>query len=104
MTSLDRRMGKGEDSDTGAFVDLFDSASRGPVEESESLEQADAIRRAVDNLPEQTRQVVLLVYFQGLKYREAAQALGVPVGTVKSRLHGAIQKLGEVLASSREER
>jgi RNA polymerase sigma-70 factor (ECF subfamily) len=102
MASLDRRMGKNEESDTGAFVDLFDSPDRGPVEESENLERADEIRRAVDDLPEQTRQVVLLVYFQGLKYREAAHALGIPVGTVKSRLHGAIQKLGEVLTLAHE--
>jgi len=104
MASLDRRMGKDEESETGAFVELFDNPCRGPVEETENNEQADEIRRAVDGLPEQTRQVVLLVYFQGLKYREAAHALGIPVGTVKSRLHGAIQKLGEVLASARESR
>jgi len=102
MASLDRRMGKDDESETGAFIELFDSPYRGPVEETESLEQADEIRRAVDDLPEQTRQVVLLVYFQGLKYREAAHALGIPVGTVKSRLHGAIQKLGEALASAHE--
>ena len=35
---------------------------------------------------------VNLVYYQGLKYREAAEALKVPVGTVKSRLHTAITK------------
>ena len=75
---------------------------RGPVEESENHEQAGEIRRAVDDLPEQMRQVVLLVYFQGLKYREAAHALGIPVGTVKSRLHGAVQKLGEVLTLAHE--
>jgi RNA polymerase sigma-70 factor (ECF subfamily) len=98
MTSLDRRMGSDEESDTGAFVDLFDSHHRGPVEETEKHERADEVRRAVDELPEQTRQVVLLIYFQGLKYREAAHALGIPVGTVKSRLHGGIHKLGEALA------
>ena len=102
MASLDRRMGKDDESDTGSLVEVFDSQRRGPVEESEKIEQAGEIRRAVDSLPEQTRQVVLLVYFQGLKYREAAQALGVPVGTVKSRLHGAIQKLGEVLTHAHE--
>jgi RNA polymerase sigma-70 factor (ECF subfamily) len=39
----------------------------------------------------------MLVYFQGLKYREAAEVLDIPVGTVKSRLHAAIQKLNEAL-------
>jgi RNA polymerase sigma-70 factor (ECF subfamily) len=102
MASLDRRMGKDEESETGAFVDIFDSHHRGPAEETENHEQADEVRRAVDELPEQTRQVVLLIYFQGLKYREAAQALGIPVGTVKSRLHGAVQKLGEVLTLAHE--
>jgi RNA polymerase sigma-70 factor (ECF subfamily) len=35
------------------------------------------------------------VYFRGLKYREAADELSVPVGTVKSRLHAAVKRLGE---------
>ena len=102
MASLDRRMGKDEENDTGAFVELFDSPLRGPAEETEDHEQAGEIRRAVGELPEPMRQVVLLVYFQGLKYREAAHALGIPVGTVKSRLHGAVQKLGEVLTLAHE--
>jgi RNA polymerase sigma-70 factor, ECF subfamily len=97
MASLDRRVGGAGENESGAFVDLFDSPVRGPAEETESSEQGEEIRRAVDNLPEQTRQVVMLVYFQGLKYREAADVLSIPVGTVKSRLHAAIQRLGEVL-------
>ncbi len=102
MASLDRRMGKDDESETGSFIELFDSPYRGPVEENVNLEQAGEIRRAVEDLPEQMRHVVLLVYFQGLKYREAAHALGIPVGTVKSRLHGAVQKLGEILTLDRE--
>lgn len=38
---------------------------------------------------------VNLIYYQGLKYREAADQLKVPVGTVKSRLHTAVLKLNE---------
>jgi len=100
MASLDRQISGEDESAGGSFGDLFGDSCDTPAEESELLEQRAAIRDAVDELPEQTRQVVLLVYFQGLKYREAAEVLGVPVGTVKSRLHGAIQKLSEVFVES----
>ncbi len=45
----------------------------------------NGLRAEVDRLPEFLRQVLLLAYFQGLKYREIADALDIPVGTVKSR-------------------
>ena len=54
----------------------------------------------MDQLPDSLRQVLLLVYYQGLKYREAAQVLSIPVGTVKSRLHAAIRKLEQSLNRS----
>ena len=47
-------------------------------------------------MPESLRAVVVLVYYQGMKYREAADVLDIPVGTVKSRLHTAVHKLHEV--------
>jgi len=101
--SLDRRIGGGmEEDESGLLVDLFDSPGRTPAEESQSAEQQAAVRRAVAELPEQTRQVVMLVYFQGLKYREAAEVLSIPVGTVKSRIHAAIEKLTESLGSVNE--
>ncbi len=49
------------------------------------------------------QQVIHLVYYQGLKYREAADALGIPVGTVKSRLHAAVQRLGLLWDETRHE-
>ena len=39
------------------------------------------------------RQTLILAYYQGLKYHEIAEVLGIPLGTVKSRLHGAIARL-----------
>jgi RNA polymerase sigma-70 factor, ECF subfamily len=97
MASLDRRMGRDAENEAGEFVELFGNSQIGPAEESEFSEQRETIRRAVDGLPEQTRQVIMLVFFQGMKYREAAEALSIPVGTVKSRVHAAIQKLNEAL-------
>jgi RNA polymerase sigma-70 factor, ECF subfamily len=97
MVSLDRRIGGDAENEAGTFVEMFDSPERGPAEETESCEERSAVRRAVDELPEQAKQVVMLVYFEGMKYREAADVLSIPVGTVKSRLHAAMQKLEEAL-------
>jgi RNA polymerase sigma-70 factor (ECF subfamily) len=89
--SLDRR--NGEVSDLGVLMDLLVGEDREPSERFDLQERADWIREEVERLPEQLRCSVDLVYFQGLKYREAADRLGIPVGTVKSRLHSALNRL-----------
>ncbi len=96
--SLDRAIGGDSGDETGSLIDLLDSENVSPAEEVTAIEQHEQVRQAVDELPEQTKQVVMLVYFQGLKYREAAEVLDIPVGTVKSRLHTAIQKLSTILS------
>ena len=58
-------------------------------------ERRDWVRRELATLPDSLRSVVLMIYFQGLKYREAAESLAIPVGTVKSRMHSAILKLND---------
>lgn len=63
---------------------------------SDAFVQAEAdaaLREAVELLPEKHRQVVLLRFFQDASLPEIAAALGVSVGTVKSRLHHALEKL-----------
>ncbi len=98
MVSLDRKAGRGgEDEDVGSLVELLDGEEPGPADRLESDEQRRHVRRAVDRLPHPLRQVLLLVYYQGLKYREAAEVLSIPVGTVKSRLHAAVRKLEQSL-------
>ena len=51
----------------------------------------------------QMRSVINLIYYQGMKYREAAEVLDIPVGTVKSRLHAAVMKLHEVWQRTHQE-
>jgi RNA polymerase sigma-70 factor (ECF subfamily) len=58
-------------------------------------ERNEFLRQAMDQLSDQMRSVIHLVYYQGLKYREAAEIMSIPVGTVKSRLHTAVAKLAE---------
>jgi len=100
MVSLDRRVGGDQEDEAGALVELLHTPEPGPAEEAESTERRDQVRRAVEKLPEQVRQALMLVYFQGLKYREAADVLEIPVGTVKSRLHSAVGKLNDALTST----
>jgi RNA polymerase sigma-70 factor, ECF subfamily len=97
MTSLDRKTGNRWNEEDDTLINLIDSPTPSPSEQTEQAEITLEVRRAIEDLPEQTRQVVMLIYFQGLKYREAADVLAIPVGTVKSRLHAAILKLNEVL-------
>jgi len=53
------------------------------------------VRVAMDRLPQEQREVLMLVCVEGLKYRETAEALGIPVGTVMSRLARARTALAE---------
>ena len=93
MVSLDRRTS--DDDDVGALITLLQNDEAGPAADLEAAERRDWVRESVAALPESLRSAVHLIYYQGLKYREAADALSIPVGTVKSRLHSAILKLNQ---------
>jgi RNA polymerase sigma-70 factor (ECF subfamily) len=95
MVSLDRAGQSDSGEDVGKLGNLLPSAAQGPVDEISADEQRQWVQQAISQLPESMQSVIHLVYYQGLKYREAAEALGVPVGTVKSRLHTAVLKLNE---------
>lgn len=99
LVSLDRP-NRAQHEELGALVDLLESDTPDPADELERGDRVQWIRTAVDALPEQLRSAVSLVYFRGLKYREAADELSVPVGTVKSRLHSAIKRLGQAWSDS----
>lgn len=61
------------------------------------LDNAAAVRRALEELPPQLREVILLCDLEELKYREIATVLDVPIGTVMSRLARARQSLRQLL-------
>ncbi|WP_428307113.1 RNA polymerase sigma factor [Lacipirellula sp.] len=79
----------------GTLIDLVASEGGDPALAVESGEEGAWVRGEVEALPEPLRNAVNLVYFGGMKYRDAAKVMSVPVGTVKSRLHAAIQRLGQ---------
>lgn len=77
------------------LMEVVAAGEAGPAEEAETGERAQWVREAVDKLPDPLQNAVQLVYFRGMKYRDAAKVMSVPVGTVKSRLHSAIQRLSQ---------
>lgn len=99
LVSLDRP-NRSDHEEVGSLLDLLTSEEATPTERFDARERMEWVRRAVAALPEQLRTAVSLVYFRGMKYREAAAELAVPVGTVKSRLHSAIGRLGQAYRES----
>ena len=69
-----------------------------PAEEVESLDRRMAVRRALSGLNQEHRQVVILRYFAGLTVPEVAQATGQREGTIKSRIHRALNRLRDQLS------
>ena len=80
--------------------DTPDTGTVDPAATLDALENRLVLRRAVATLSPDHRQVVVLRYFAGLTVPEAARALGVREGTVKSRLHRALAALREQLDPS----
>lgn len=68
-----------------------------PGQQAEASELAEGLRLGLAGLGEEHRQVLVLVTQGGLSYREVAEVLGVPVGTVMSRLHYARRRLRDWL-------
>ena len=82
-----------EDSDgEDAQLDIPDE-TQSPHQLLERKLTREAVRRALDELPEEHRQILLLREIQGLSYEEIAQALSLEAGTVKSRIFRARKKL-----------
>jgi RNA polymerase sigma-70 factor (ECF subfamily) len=64
-----------------------------PAADAEGRERTAAVRRAVNALPPELRSVVVMKEFEDLTFQEIADALGVPLSTVKSRLYTALKQL-----------
>ena len=94
--SLDTtRTGAGSREQT--LLDVVESATPGPLARVEERERQVELHRAVANLPDNLRLPLILAFFQGLKYREIAEILDLPEGTVKWQVHAAVKRLHDAL-------
>lgn len=90
MVSIDASFSSDPSGDGGSFVDLIASDEPSITDELSQAEVAQIVREVVETMPEHLREVLLLAYFQKMAYKEIAQIVDVPLGTVKSRLHAAL--------------
>ena len=102
-SSLDAGLGN-QGEDRLSFRDLLAGEIDLPQEVLQTREQAELVRRVVGEMPDNLREVLILAYFHRFPYKDIAEMLAVPLGTVKSRLHTAVASFGDAykLAIDRE--
>jgi RNA polymerase sigma-70 factor (ECF subfamily) len=89
--------------DDPAVFDTVPSADESPLRSLEREDRARLVHRGLRALPAELREPIVLCDLQGLPYEEAARALDIPLGTVKSRLNrGRIELARRLLAAKRE--
>jgi RNA polymerase sigma-70 factor (ECF subfamily) len=93
--SLDQEREELRGTDMPQLMGFLESRGPSPLDHVQGEERRQLVRAGVERLPAFLRQVVVLAYYQGLPYKEIADIMGIPVGTVKSRLHAALVRLHE---------
>ena len=81
--------------------DLEGPGAEVPGADPAGREAQEAVRRAVEQLPEGERECLVLSEYNGLKYAEISEILGIPEGTVKSRMFSALRRIREALKNYR---
>ncbi len=86
--SLDAPIGR--EPDGARLVDMLSAPTQAPDTPAQTLELRTRVVGIVNALPAHYREILLLSYFQRMSYNQVAEVLGIPLGTVKSRLHAAV--------------
>ncbi len=79
-----------DSSEEVSYLDFLSDSSSAPSERLEADERQEVVRSIVSQMPDHLREVLVLGYYHRFPYREMAEVLSIPLGTVKSRLHAAV--------------
>ena len=86
------------DSQELSFSDMLNTVTSDttvPYEELQQQETASRVGRIISKMPDNLREILLLAYFQKFSYKQMAEVLSIPIGTVKSRLHTAVGRFAK---------
>jgi RNA polymerase sigma-70 factor (ECF subfamily) len=81
-----------------SFDDVLNTLSADNVAPYDSLqvnETASQVRKIIADMPENLREILILAYFNKFSYKQMAEILSIPIGTVKSRLHTAVGRFAK---------
>jgi RNA polymerase sigma-70 factor, ECF subfamily len=85
----------GSDEEGGRFIDLMEASTNMPDEPMQKQELQQRVQGIVMSMPHHFREILLLSYFHQFPYKHISDMLGIPLGTVKSRLHAAVANFAE---------
>ncbi len=88
-------MGDSEELSFNDMLNTVTSDSTLPYEELEQQETASRVGKIINDMPDNLREILLLAYFQKFSYKQMAEVLSIPIGTVKSRLHTAVGRFAK---------
>jgi len=86
------------DAEDMAFGDVLNSLTfdrKVPYDDLERNETAGRVRKIIADMPENLREILILAYFNKFSYKQMAEILSIPIGTVKSRLHTAVGRFSK---------
>ncbi len=81
-----------EDMSFDEMLNALESYNTMPDDELQRTETASRVDEVIANMPEGLREILILAYFNKFSYKQMADVLGIPIGTVKSRLHTAVAR------------
>jgi RNA polymerase sigma-70 factor (ECF subfamily) len=84
-----------EDMSFDEMLNTLTSDTAVPYDEVERNETATRVSEVIGNMPENLREILILAYFNRFSYKQMADILSIPIGTVKSRLHTAVARFAK---------
>ncbi len=88
-------MGNSEDLSFDDILNTVTSDRTMPYEELQKSETAFSVRQIIADMPENLKEILILAYFNRFSYKQMAEILSIPIGTVKSRLHTAVGRFAK---------
>jgi RNA polymerase sigma-70 factor (ECF subfamily) len=88
-------MADAEDMSFDEALNNITSITSVPYEEMAENEIATQVRQTIANMPDNLREILILAYFNKFSYKQMTDILSIPIGTVKSRLHTAVNRFAK---------